>query len=363
MGTVFDYLDWRDDIPLKASNVNIIDYFIFSVLAIIDFKEILKYEDEITLHELYNRYKNNENYDKKLGLIIPNKIITLFEIVTNSKRYKKLKICNYKQIISEEEEIQFSALTIKLTKNKVVCAFSGTDDTIIGWKENLDMMYKPFIPAQQKAIDYLNSIDNIYEVICVGHSKGGNLATVGAAYSKANVKRIYTFDSPGVNKEIFESSEFQKIIKKIVCVVPQSSIIGRLFNTKYEKIVIESTNSGIYQHDPLTWQIMKNQFVHTNADIESIEFQDKLNEILNEMTIEERESFSSCIYKILKSDKNYRLLDLENNVLSLIKGYFMLEKEEKKLVTKVYLKVSKIGFMRKAFLSGMLKFVREQKKK
>ncbi|MFX3784944.1 Mbeg1-like protein, partial [Streptococcus suis] len=77
----------------------------------------------------------------------------------------------------------------------------GTDDTIIGWKEDFHMTYLDDIPAQRAASGYLEKLmmQQWGHFYLAGHSKGGNLALYEACQQatdqKDRILAIYHFDS------------------------------------------------------------------------------------------------------------------------------------------------------------------------
>ena len=63
--------------------------------------------------------------------------------------------------------------------------FRGTDDTLIGWKEDFHMTYMDHVPAQKRAASYLHHVMKEFpkgRFLVAGHSKGGNLATYACSY-------------------------------------------------------------------------------------------------------------------------------------------------------------------------------------
>lgn len=363
MANVLDYVKWRGDLSFLQDKPNIIDYFILSLVTIIDFRKCITKDEKITIYDLSKRYFSIEPNVNKLGLIIPNKIINLFKQVSKVNRYKNIYVERYVCNISLEEEKQFSALSFNISEKEIFIGFSGTDDTIIGWKENLDMMYKDFIPSQIDAIKYLDEIPCKEIIKCGGHSKGGNLALVASTFTNKNINKVFCFDSPGVNDDVFNSKEYNSIINKVLTVIPDSSIIGRMFNIPKNIKIVKSSQNGIYQHDPFTWEIIKTNFMFIGRDnIKVSEFTLKLNEIVKEMTLEEKKGFSEAMYMILKGNNNYLLLDLEGRVYSLVAGFFRLPRENRKYLIKPYKKLIKIKTFKDAFIKGFLKFRKSQKK-
>ena len=58
----------------------------------------------------------------------------------------------------DEIEEQFSAITFLIDKEKVFVAFRGTDDTIVGWKEDFNLAFKEVVPAQNESLSYLENV-------------------------------------------------------------------------------------------------------------------------------------------------------------------------------------------------------------
>ena len=84
-------------------------------------------------------------------------------------------------------EEQFSALEIVLGKKESFISFGGTDDTLIGWKEDFNMCFLSPIPAQTDAKAYL-------EDVC---RKGAERASWAAEKTLRKVYKKVGFYQPG----------------------------------------------------------------------------------------------------------------------------------------------------------------------
>lgn len=85
--------------------------------------------------------------------------------------------------INQGEQTQFAAATFQLPdghkrrkptyKGTLVISFRGTDDSLIGWKEDFNMAFQYPVPAQRSASAYLDMVARLWEgpIILVGHSK------------------------------------------------------------------------------------------------------------------------------------------------------------------------------------------------
>lgn len=176
-----------------------------------------------------------------------------------SVRFGNCVIRNYVNEIVTEAEQQFSAVEIVLDDGTSYISFRGTDDTIIGWKEDFNLS-TGVVPAQERAVEYMQRIsDKAYGMLRVGgHSKGGNLAIYGSVMCKSahdKILEIYSNDGPGFSKEFQESPETAEMMPKIIRIIPEYSIIGTLLEHEKQPIIVASTSRGLLQHDGFSWEV------------------------------------------------------------------------------------------------------------
>ncbi len=112
--------------------------------------------------------------------------------MAKSERFAKLKLKKYINKIDIKSEKQFSAITIILPDNTAYISYRGTDNTLVGWKEDLNMSFMDLVPSQIDAVNYLNNLEKEIkgDIRVGGHSKGGNLAVYAAAFclKKSKIK-------------------------------------------------------------------------------------------------------------------------------------------------------------------------------
>lgn len=84
--------------------------------------------------------------------------IQLLKVMAESKRYKNILLSDYLNELDYQEIKQFAAITFQLPDNTIYVSFRGTDDTILGWKEDFMMTYTLPIPSQIRAKEYLKQI-------------------------------------------------------------------------------------------------------------------------------------------------------------------------------------------------------------
>lgn len=304
MYTVIDYLNYYKDTTLKYVKLNQIDFLIFSCFSYFPIDSINK---PIKMKEFYKKAKEVE--DKKKGSITTSLAYQLLEIAVNSKRYQSLMITNFTNI--KDETTQFCAVTFKLGKNTII-SYKGTDNSLIGWIENIRATYLYPTNTQKKAIKYLEdnillSNDNIY---LTGHSKGGNLAIVSAMEVDLNlqkkIKHIYNFDGPGLNKEQYNSDNYKKIKSKLTNIIPSSSIIGTLFyNDNYS--IIMSNKIGFECHYPTSWCIFGQFFRGDSLKVLSSQLHEYTTTSLDNIDKKEIENTMEELFKTFKGNytKNF----------------------------------------------------------
>lgn len=84
----------------------------------------------------------------------------LYAAVARSRRFAKMRLNYYTNLTDKEMQMQFSAVTFLLEDGTVYVAFRGTDETIVGWREDFDMALKSPIPSQTAARLYLRTLQN-----------------------------------------------------------------------------------------------------------------------------------------------------------------------------------------------------------
>ena len=161
MADLFDYLKWRGDLSFSVSTFNTIDALILCQLSYINFDDIIPQntKETKTLNQVASEFATHKDFKTKsdLGLVINPKTIELLYAAAKSKRFGNILLCNYKNTYNPLIEEQFCAMTI-IFDDIVFVAFRGTDDTIIGWKEDFNLAFKDFVPAQQEAVEYLTNV-------------------------------------------------------------------------------------------------------------------------------------------------------------------------------------------------------------
>ena len=348
MSNILDYLDWRD-ITFKQDKFNEVDNLILSRIAYFPLDNIVPENEKIILKYAYENLENKE----KPEIYLQREDKDLFFKLAKSKRFGRILLSDYINIISQEEEKQFSALTIELPDGTMYISYRGTDNTIVGWKEDLNMSFQDLVPSQIEAVNYLEKIakKTRKQIRIGGHSKGGNLAVYAAAFCNINTKRrileVYNNDGPGFQNNVIKSKEYKEITSRIHTYLPQTSIIGRLLTQKGKNTIIKSTQTGIMQHDLYSWQVLGNKFVKSEFTNASQFIDNTITEWLKEVSVQKREKTIDIIFEILNATGVKTLSEMNtkrfSNAKTILMTYKNIDSESKKIVLetlKVLLKIA-----------------------
>ncbi|MDR2660156.1 MAG: DUF2974 domain-containing protein [Spirochaetaceae bacterium] len=360
MANVFDYLDWRGDLSFRADPFNVVDNIIFSIISYYPFDGIVNAEFEtgsaIYLPEAFNRLleliKDEPGIER--SFIFGGRQKSFLMRLAETPRYKDCLLCGYTNKVDFEREMQFSAIIISAPDIAPYVSFRGTDAAIIGWKEDFNMILSHSVPAQLESVIYLNKAAKHFakKINTGGHSKGGNLAIYAAAFCNEDVQRridtIYSNDAPGFNKLIIESEQFKKIEDRIDCYIPEGSVVGLLFEYVKNYKVVKSSESGLLQHDPFSWEVKSKYMVHIGTVSRKSIFVNKmLMEWLENMDRQTRTIFVETLFNIVTEANIKSVPDFTDNkfknVTLMIKSLNNIDNDSKKMLFKTFLALFEIA--------------------
>jgi len=355
MANLFDYISWRGDLEFDQSPFNSVDNIVFSQLSYLPMDGIVPGPHErgsITIEELAVKYAIIQRYSPSGSTndITVNDAISVINAIGSVPRYKDCKLFAYTNNIDLEQEKQFAAFCAiigrKHFSKKMLVVYRGTDMSLIGWKESFNMSLITSIPSQKEAVSYLEKTSRryLYPLIIAGHSKGGNLAVYAAAFcgklTQGRITAIYSNDAPGFHKEVIQSKGYKAICSRIQSFIPQSSLIGMLFEHGETPMVIKSTASGPMQHNLCSWEVTYNNMVDAGELTPQSRFIDNIIcEWINQIDEGQRQQFIQAIYKILVSCDADSVTDLtddwKNTAGGIINALINMDKPTKKLMGKI----------------------------
>ena len=284
-----------------------VDSLVISQLSYLKFEGIVpgpsENKDGIVLSDIVKSEKYDSIYHDERYREINSRF---FNALCKSIRFGRLILNNFLDVIYGSLDIQFSAMTVEDDKGFKYVVFRGTDDSLIGWKEDLNMTFKTPVPAQKYSVIYLEKVASYLEgdFIVGGHSKGGNLSVYAAMNCSDEVGdriiRIYSHDGPGFITELLEDSCYDKIKDRIVKFVPKSAVVG-LFGNVEDYIVVDCEKMGVKQHNPYNWIIEGFEFKKTEhiGKISSMQAE-AINNWSKEMTKEKWALLSDQIFGVFE---------------------------------------------------------------
>ena len=275
MADLFDYLAWRGDLPFSIAPLTTADNYIIASIGKPDFSGIVPEATScISLPDAVTAFNKKYSGSKEgIGVLASPRILDMLNAAAASERFKDLKLCSFVRKIDLVNEEQFSALTVILPSGHIYVTFRGTDDTLVGWKENFFLAIKDEVPAQKDAVEYLEKIASAFKrrpIHVIGHSKGGNLAIYAAAKASSAVQNrivsVLSFDGPGFEDEFLTSEGYLAVHDRTVTVVPEESIVGMLMQNAGALSIVgmdgkRSAAAVVSGHDGLTWSAQANGFV------------------------------------------------------------------------------------------------------
>ena len=254
---------------------------------------------EMTLRQFFQR---NENVIPP-GMMTEEEDKKLIDVLRLGGRHGNLRACGYMEIMDIEGGEQFSAITFEILEGVYHIAFRGTDNTVVGWKEDFGLSYQEEIPAQKTALLYAKDMMSKLpgRFYFGGHSKGGNLAVYAAMHLPeeyiGRLIGIYNHDGPGFFKGVYKSEKYNRIRPLIHKTIPESSVVGLLLEEDTNHTVIRSSASAVLQHNPYSWEIFGDGFI----EVEEINnFSRYIKRVLDrwieEFTMKEREQIVETVF-------------------------------------------------------------------
>jgi len=367
MSTINEYLKWRGDLTFNISPINEIDLVLLSQIPLLHLETIIDNDTIISFEDLLDLYYKKYN-NKEIGLIIPGTITEALHYASKQFRFKDLIIKKYIKIIDEDKEEQFCAVTIDLTDEISYIIYCATDDTIIGWKENLNLILNKETNAQLDSLDYINKLENEgtianKKIYIGGHSKGGNLSIYAGTLADDSIKNkiinIYNFDGPGFNEYFFEQDKYKIISDKVIEILPIDSVVGCLFSHKGKQIIVNSNARGLMQHNVLTWLVDKTKFeLIETTSYKAKHVDQKIKHLVESMDDTMKQDFINAVYRILSANNNKLLITLKQNKIAIAKAYLNSSKEEKKIILKLLNYLVRDGIIRNGLINGLIELDR-----
>lgn len=339
MANIHDYLDWRGDLKFEEFGINEIDELILARVSYFPYDRIKMKQKE--------KFKD---IAKKMESFTDNDFIwkgdkELLEKLGESERYSDVTITDYIKHNVEEEQKQFSAITIHVGNSLHYVSYCGTDYSLYAWKENFNLSFMDKIPAQIEAKKYFDEIAKQYKgkFILGGHSKGGNLAIYAAvkasAKNRSRIIKAINYDGPGFRSDFLKSKEYKEMLPKLHEYIPQDSVVGMLLTQDEAFTVVLSTEKAILQHDIFSWVVNKDKLMKVPNTTKASKITNRaLTNWIKNCSLEQRQIFIDSVYEMLYATEATSLKELSSTWVSkigiVLKTYNNLSEKDKKIMSK-----------------------------
>lgn len=349
MADFFDYLNWRGDLSFDDVPFNKIDALLLAHVTYSIFDGVVpeNFTEKKTFAQVAKDFMAMPDYEERIniGFLINKRTAELMFKCAEVERYKNVELCGFRNIYNEEKVEQFAAVTY-IVNGKPVIALRGTDDTIVGWKEDFNIAWQEQIPAQKDSLEYFKEAASAFngDFVLVGHSKGGNLVINTAVRCGSELQKrineVYNFDGPGFATDFFKSPEYKAVEGKIRSFYPGFSVVGMIFHHPANFEIVKSDGFAFWQHDAMNWQIMGSNFINEGkfAD-ESRLFYKVFNEWIDKLDNSQRKSFVETMFCILEASGAKTNSDIEKDALKstarMVAAYADMGKERRKELKKI----------------------------
>lgn len=346
MGIIFDYLDQVAYDSIYDTSFNELDLLMLTEITYLPFDQIVS--DQMSPDCSCRLFEAAEKVPQDLSMLVTKNRLKLLEKVASSTRFKNIKLMGYVNDIDPDVQKQFAAMIFKIKPDSYVLTFRGTDDSIIGWKEDFHMTYMDQVPAQKTAVNYLRKAMDAMpgQFILTGHSKGGNLASYAASQIEPEyqerIQSIYSYDAPGLNHSVITSQGYQTISDKIKRYIPQGSIVGMMLETPKQVQIVKSTAiGGLAQHDTFSWQISDQTFVLLdNLNPDSLQVDKTLKNWVDSVSDEELKDFFDLFFGLIldagiSSINDLTKLENFNKILAVFENANALTDQEREMLSRL----------------------------
>ena len=356
MANIFDYLAWRKDVPFSVSPFNEVDSLVLTELVYADFLGIVPQDGaKAPLAQVRERFWQRHTREGVMAEDSFTKMAPfLMDGMADGARFSETELSFFYDVVDPAADVQLAAVTFWLPDDTAFVAFRGTDSSIVGWKEDFYMSYLPETEGQRRAAAYMNEhfSENSVPLRVGGHSKGGNLAVYAAVSALPQVRErimaVYNNDGPGFLEAFTQSEAYRDMLPRIICTVPEDSLIGALLSNEAYQHVVKSSAFGILQHDGFSWQVLGKRFVEAEKRSElSLLTETTLRQWLQGQSEENRKLFVNSLFDALEATGADTITqikqDIVGSLVSMKKMMGTMPKEQREAVWGSLVQLIKTG--------------------
>ncbi len=305
---MLDYCRQYGDRDLRKEPFNEVDSLLLCQAFYVEIEEFIREDARMTIREIYEAYLESGGEQRMKQVRILDRLSPLtLQLLASSKRFADCVVYNCRSIRHRDTAEQFAAVMIDLPDRTTAVVFRGTDNTMIGWREDLMLSYGD-IASQKDAVRYVNSRCSIFKRYrLIGHSKGGHLALYAAVSCspliRARIMQIISNDGPGLRPGSYREKVLRRLAGKYDLIVPEKDGVGTIYEVaENKKIVRCSVRNLISAHNMLTWQIEGNRVMDSPDDSYQTDLTRKvIVQFLKETTVGQRKLFVDDLFDTLQN--------------------------------------------------------------
>lgn len=353
MKNMLDYIKEFGHVSFEERAFSEIDALVLTELEYLPLEKVVPSdengEDFVTVKEIaeYMQEHKQELFDEN-PMMITQERHEVSQVIADAPRFQSLKFFGVVSEWDKDTTKQFAAITVEVEPSVRLVVFRGTDDTLIGWKEDFLMTYSPLVAAQTDAKEYLAKQASLWDgdLMISGHSKGGNLAIYAAATQVEDVQLrivdIFCFDSPGLYRSVLETKGYQNIEPLAMRYIPQDSLVGLMLESEVPYVIVKSNATGAMQHSAMTWEIEDGQFIKMEKLTKNSQLNDQTFKKWTEsVSDEELELFWNVFFELLFSVGIDTVNDLYGEFMHYVQEFLKaagnMDEEKRELLTRIAL--------------------------
>ena len=353
MKNMLDYIKEFGHVSFEERAFSEIDALVLTELEYLPLEKVVPSDENgenfVTVKEIaeYMQEHKQELFDEN-PMMITEERHEVSQVIADAPRFQSLKFFGVVSEWDKDTTKQFAAVTVEVKPSVRLVIFRGTDDTLIGWKEDFLMTYSPLVAAQTDAKEYLAKQASLWggDLMVSGHSKGGNLAIYAAATQEEDVQLrivdIFCFDSPGLYRSVLETKGYQNIVPLAMRYIPQDSLVGLMLESEVPYVIVKSNASGAMQHSAMTWGIEDGQFIKMDKLTKNSQLNDQTFKKWTEsVSDEELELFWNVFFELLFSVGIDTVNDLYGQFMHYVQEFLKaagnMDEEKRELLTRIAL--------------------------
>ena len=353
MKNMLDYIKEFGHVSFEERAFSEIDALVLTELEYLPLEKVVPSDENgenfVTVKEIaeYMQEHKQELFDEN-PMMITQERHEVSQVIADAPRYQSLKFFGVVSEWDKDTTKQFAAVTVEVEPSVRLVVFRGTDETLIGWKEDFLMTYSPLVAAQTDAKEYLAKQASLWDgdLMISGHSKGGNLAIYAAATQVEDVQLrivdIFCFDSPGLYRSVLETKGYQNIVPLAMRYIPQDSLVGLMLESEVPYVIVKSNATGAMQHSAMTWEIEDGQFIKMEKLTKNSQLNDQtLKKWTESVSDEEFELFWNVFFELLFSVGIDTVNDLYGQFMHYVQEFLKaagnMDEEKRELLTRIAL--------------------------